>query len=111
MQSGDLDHEVRIYRKVRTTDDFGITDSVELYDTDWANRKDLRTVKDSERTMDKLQRVALGVVQFTFRYRNDLTSDMHFLDEEDSRFNVIGTAIMIGRRQFVSINCEARDND
>jgi head-tail adaptor len=112
IQAGELDHEIRIYRKVGVKDAYGeIQYEDELFDTDWAKREDLTTVKDNERVMDKAQRITFGITKWTFRYRNDLRPTMFFKDEEDAIFEIVGEPIMIGRRHFVAFNTESRDND
>jgi hypothetical protein len=111
MNSGMLDTEVRIYERVSSSGSFGkVQDAEQLFDTTWAMRKDLSTQKDSEREMNDTQRIAFGITQFTFRFRTDIVPTMIIVDEDNTRHEIVGTAIYHGRRDFVSFNCEVRDN-
>lgn len=111
MNSGMLDTEVRIYERVSASSSFGREkDTESLFATEWAMRRDLSTKKDSEREMNDTQRISFGITQFTFRFRTDIVPTMIIVDEDNIRHEIVGTPIYHGRRDFVSFNCEVRDN-
>jgi head-tail adaptor len=111
INSGMLDTEVRIYERTSVSSSFGKEEDIEsLFAIDWAMRRDLSTKKDSEREMNNTQKIAYGITQFTLRFRTDIMPTMTIIDEDNVRHEIVGTPIYHGRRDFVSFNCEIRDN-
>jgi len=110
-QSGNLDRFISFYAPIETTDDFNQPlKTYNLAFEDWAERKDLETIKDSERVMNGTHRVAFSVVQFKLRYRDDINAKMRIKDDDGVWFEIVSTPIVQDRRHWIIINCEQRDD-
>lgn len=107
---GSIDSFVGFYSPVETADTFGqIRRTFVLSFEDWVERKDLLTIKDSERVMNNSHRVAFGVTQFRIRHRTDIDAKMR-IKEDDVWFEIVGQPIVDGRNHWVLINAEQRDD-
>lgn len=76
---------------------------------DWAERTDLKTIKDSERVMNSSHKVSFGVTQFRLRHRDDINATMR-IKEENTWFEIVGQPLVDGRKHWILINCEQRDD-
>ena len=76
---------------------------------DWAERIDLKTIKDSERVMNSSHKISYGVTQFRLRCRDDIVATMR-IKEEDVWFDIVGKPLVDGRKHWVLLNCEQRDD-
>jgi head-tail adaptor len=109
-QGGSLDRLIEFYSPVETADSIGqIRKTYTKVFEDWAERIDLKTIKDSERTMNSFHKVSYGVTQFRIRYRDDTISTMR-IKEENVWFDVVGQTLVEGRNHWLLINCEQRDD-
>lgn len=110
MQSGELDRLIEFYVPSDVKSPTGqIKKTWTLFDSDWANRKDLLTQKDSERVQNNTQKVAFGISQYTIRFREDINATMRIKDD-GVWFEIVGQPLIVGRRHFSVLNAEQRDN-
>lgn len=108
--AGSIDSFVGFYSPVETADTFGqIRRTFVLSFEDWVERKDLLTIKDSERVMNNSHRVSFGVTQFRIRHRTDINAKMR-IKEDDVWFEIVGQPIVDGRSHWILINAEQRDD-
>lgn len=107
---GSIDTYIEFWSPSETSDETG-----QVYKTytkifeDWAERTDLKTIKDSERTMNSSHKVSYGVTQFRLRHRTDIKAIMR-IKEDDVWFDIVGQPLVEGRNHWVLVNCEQRDD-
>lgn len=107
---GSIDTYIEFWSPTEAADETG-----QVYKTytktfeDWAERTDLKTIKDSERTMNSSHKVSYGVTQFRLRHRDDIKAIMR-IKEDDVWFDIVGQPLVEGRKHWVLINCEQRDD-
>lgn len=107
---GSIDTYLEFYTPSETADETG---QVRITYTktfeDWAERTDLKTIKDSERVMNSSHKVSYGVTQFRLRHRIDIKAIMR-IKEDDMWFDIVGQPLVEGRNHWVLVNCEQRDD-
>lgn len=109
-ESGILDRWVEVWKPNEITDSVGQIDKKYILHTkDWAGRKDNVSIKDNEIVRDGIQKISNGTTQFRFRYRTDLKSTMRIKDD-GVYFEIVGEPIIDGRRHWVLLNCEQKNN-
>lgn len=109
-QAGNLDTIIEYYTPTNTPNELNqIRLTYTLFDTDWAERTDLVTIKDSERVQNNSHKVSFGITQFRVRYREDINAKMRIKDG-NVWFEVVGQPLVQGRNHWTLINCEQRDD-
>ena len=107
---GSLDRYLEFHSPSEVSDSFGQVRKVYTKTfEDWAERIDLKTIKDSERVMNSSHKISYGVTQFRLRYRDDIVATMR-IKEEDVWFDIVGQPLVDGRKHWVLLNCEQRDD-
>lgn len=109
-QSGNLDVEIEYYKPTETANRTGqIRIDYVLHDLDWAERVDLLTIKDSERVQNSSHKVSFGIAQFRVRFREDINAMMR-IKADGVFFEIVGQPLVQGRRHWLLLNCEQRDD-
>jgi head-tail adaptor len=87
---GSIDTYLEFWTPSETADETGQTRKTYTKTfEDWAERTDLKTIKDSERVMNSSHKVSYGVTQFRLRHRDDITAIMR-VKEDDLWFDIVG---------------------
>lgn len=109
-EAGSIDSYIEFYEPTSTANASGqIRIAYVKVFEDWAERTDLKTIKDSERVMNSSHKTAFGITQFRVRHRTDINAKMR-IKEEDVWFDIVGQPLIEGRNHWTLINCEQRDD-
>lgn len=107
---GSIDTYLEFWSPVETSDTVGqVRKTFTKTFEDWAERIDLKTIKDSERVMNSSHKVSFGVTQFRLRHRDDIKATMR-IKEDEVWFEIVGQPLIEGRKHWILVNCEQRDD-
>lgn len=110
-EAGNLDRLIEFYAPVETASSVGqIRRTYTKVFEDWAERTDLKTIKDSERTMNSFHKISYGITQFRIRYTDEVNAKMR-VKEGEVWFDIVGQPLVDGGREhWLLVNCEQRDD-
>ncbi|QLE02886.1 head-tail adaptor protein [Galbibacter sp. BG1] len=107
MYIGKMDRRIAIVKRIKSKSTSGADSYTETtLATVWAEKKEL---KSEEAVDDKV--VTINAHQFVIRFHPEIASEkvqhLYLVDENDE-YDIYGVE-MVGRKQFIKINCERRE--